>query len=149
MNFLTKLTTPDAGRASTTFPNLFLFSHLTLSREQCTKLNQILPTTTRPDPLQGQQTLTQTEARKFKHPYPILKRERRNQPSCASSSWPARPMETMARRRWKAAREPLSWAPKKSMRIARKPPSSLLASLWQMLPNPGETLRQEGKVGRE
>jgi hypothetical protein len=128
VNSLTKLTTPDASRSSAAFSNLFLLSHLTLSKEKCTELNHILPTATRQDPVQGRQSLTQTEARKLKHSYPILKRERRRQPSCASSSWPARPRETMARRRWKAAREPPSWAPK-SMRSARKPPSSLLASL--------------------
>ena len=54
----------QANRASSTLSNLFHFSHLTLSKEKCTELNQILPTTTHQDRVQGRQTSTQTEARK-------------------------------------------------------------------------------------
>lgn len=64
VNFLAKLTTPDAGRASSTFSNLLLFSHLTLSKRKCAELNQILPTTTRHDPLQGQQNFAADRSQK-------------------------------------------------------------------------------------
>ena len=141
----------QASRASSTFSeSLPLLSPNPLER----KMHG-----TEPNPPNQQHTKTRYKADKLRrrpkpeslqHSYPILKRERRTQPSCASSSWPARPRETTARRRWKAAREPPSWAPK-CMRIARKPPSSLLASLSQILPNPGAhpKARRERWTGNE